>query len=125
MRNAGCKTILDRVNGTQELDYAALTGATLDINLTLKDFPFAGNIHECLNNKWYFGLANGKGSVVVFDVTELKVFYLSDKQKSLKIIDAGDYKSFIDNIKLTIIDHRIFMPAQICVDHFKVKGLIK
>lgn len=125
MRNNGCLKVVDRVNGNQDKGYMELTGATIDIHLVLKDFPFAFNIEQCLNRKEYFGLANDKGSVVVFDTSELKVFYLSDTLKQLNIIDCGDFKSFVDNIKLTIVDHRMYLPAQLCVNHFKTKGLIK
>lgn len=125
MRNRGCLNMINKVAASQELGYAELTSATMDVHLSLEDFPFAPNIHECLNRKQFFGLSNGAGSVVVFDTSELKIFYLTENLEALNIVDAGDYKKFVDNIKLTVINHRTFLPAQLCVSHFKIKGLLK
>lgn len=118
---------MKRVEENQRKDHLDLLGATVDVKLILADYPQSKEIQDCLNRKQFFGLGNGQGGIIVFDVDELMVFDLVVYGEGGKMVKtkSKDFKQFLDYIKLSLITHRMFIPGQVCVSYFKKKKLIK
>ncbi len=116
------KALADKVAESQKLDLFQLLNVQVDVKIMLEGFPYANDILACLTVNGVFGLGNDKGHLVVFDCKDYIVYDYSFRK--LNILHAPHYTAFLNVIKLTLINNRMFIKDNLCVEYFRSKKLM-
>lgn len=120
---ANGKALAGKVSASQKLDVSELLNASVDVNIMLEGFGYADDIKACITVNGLFGLGNDKGHLVVFDCKDFIIYDYSFNK--LNILDAPHYHAFLNALKLTLINNRVFIKDNLCLDYFRSKKLIQ